>query len=129
VLDLFRAVLFAFRVFFRSRLDTSFEVLALRQQVAVLKRKRPRPALNRLDRFFWTTLRSMWPRWSDVLVIVKPERVIGWHRAGFRLYWRWLSRPRAGRPKVSEEIRTLIRGMATENPGWGALGKEHERGE
>ena len=120
MLDLVRAVLFAFRVFFRSRLDSSLEVLALRQQVAVLKRKRRRPAPNRLDRFFWTTLRSMWPRWSDVLVIVKPETVIGWHRAGFRLYWRWLSRPRNGRPKVSEEIRTLIRGMATENPGWGA---------
>jgi hypothetical protein len=51
----------------------------------VLKRKRPRPVLNRLDRFFWTTLRRCWPRWTDVLVIVKPETVVGWHRAGFRL--------------------------------------------
>src|SRR6476661_5716165 len=108
------------RVFFRSRVDTSLEVLALRQQVAVLKRKRPRPSLNRLDRFFWTTLRYIWPRWSDVLVIVKPETVVGWHRAGFRLYWRWRSRPRGGRPKVSEEIRTLIRRMAAENADWGA---------
>src|SRR5713226_8550850 len=73
-------------------MDTSLEVLALRQQVAVLKRKRPRPSLNRLDRFFWTTLRYIWPRWSDVLVIVKPETVVGWHRSGFRLYWRWRSR-------------------------------------
>src|SRR5882724_11168992 len=67
------------RVFCRSRSDTAFEVLALRQQVAVLKRKRPRPVLNSLDRLFWTTLRCSWPRWSDVLVIVKPETMIGWH--------------------------------------------------
>jgi transposase InsO family protein len=101
-------------------MDTSLEILALRQQVAVLKRKRPRPSLNRLDRFFWTTLRHIWPRWSDVRVIVKPETVVGWHRAGFRLYWRWRSRSRGGRPRVSEEVRTLIRRMAAENAGWGA---------
>ena len=100
MLHLITAFLAAIRVFFRGRVDTSLEVLALRQQVAVLKRKRPRPSLNRVDRFFWTTLRYTWPRWSDVLVIVKPETVVGWHRAGFRLYWRWRSRPRGRRPKV-----------------------------
>jgi putative transposase len=120
VLALIPALLAAFRVFFRSRADTSLEILALRQQVAVLKRKRPRPSLNGLDRFFWTTLQSVWPRWSDVLVIVKPSTVVGWHRAGFRLYWRWRSRPHGGRPKVSEEIRTLIRRLAGENADWGA---------
>src|SRR5580765_885889 len=108
------------RVFFRSRSDTALEVLALRQQVAVLKRKRPRPALNSLDRLFWTTLRHFWSRWSDVLVIVKPETVIHWHRAGFRLYGRWRSRRRGGRPKVTNEIRALIRRLAEENPHWGA---------
>jgi transposase InsO family protein len=51
---------------------------------------------------------------------VKPETVIGWHRAGFRLYWRWRSRPRGGRPKVTEEIRELIRRWADQNPDWGA---------
>jgi hypothetical protein len=71
---------------FRTRRDTALEVLALRQQVAVLKRKRPRPPLNSFDRLFWTTLRRRWPRWVDLLVIVKPETVIGWHRAGFRRY-------------------------------------------
>jgi len=120
VLDFIPAVLGTLRVFFLSRLDISLEVLALRQQVAVLKRNRTRPSLNRLDRFFWTSLRSMWPRWSDVLVIVRPETVIAWHRKGFRLYWRWRSRPRGGRPKVGEEIRTLIRRIAAENSDWGA---------
>ena len=114
------SILAVIRVFLRSRTDTALEVLALRQQVAVLKRKRPRPTLNSLDRFFRTTLRRFWSRWTDVLVIVKPETVVGWHRMGFRLYWRWRSRPRGGRPKITEEIRALIRRLAAENPGWGA---------
>jgi len=76
--------------------------------------------LNRLDRLFWATLRGCWPRWADVLVIVKPETVISWHRAGFRLYWRWRFRPRRGRPKITEEMRGLIRRLAQENSGWGA---------
>ena len=98
----------------------SMLAMALRQQVAVLKRKRPRPVLNRLDRFFWTTLRLFWSHWREVLLIVKPETVIRWHHAGFRLYWRWRSRRRGGRPKVTAEIRVLIRRLAQENPDWGA---------
>ena len=86
----------------------------------MLKRKRLRPILNRLDRLFWTGLRRCWTRWAEVLVIVKPETVIGWHRAGFRLYGRWRSRPRGGRPKITEEIRELIRRLAQENSNWGA---------
>src|SRR5436189_1168092 len=120
VLESIISLLAAARVFFRSRSDTALEVLALRQQVAVLKRKRPRPPLNSLDRFFWTALQRLWSRWTDVLVIVKPETVIGWHRAGFRLYWRWRSRHRGGRPRITSEIRGLIRRMAEENSAWGA---------
>ena len=99
----------------RSRSDTALEVLALRQQVAALKRKRPRPKLNFWDRIFWTALRECWPRWKDVLILVKPDTVVGCHRAGFRLYWRWRSRPLGGRPKISEllfvgiDSRTLAR--------------------
>jgi len=76
VIDTIRAILATFAVFFRSRLDISLEVLALRQQVAALKRKHRRPALNRLDRMFWIMLLNVWPRWSDVLAIVKPATVI-----------------------------------------------------
>ena len=118
--ELVLSILFAMRVFFQDRADVALEVLALRQQLAVLKRKRPRPPLNALDRLFWTTLSRCWPRWMDVLEIVKSKTVVGWHRAGFRLYWRWKSRPRGGRPKITEEIRALIRQMAEENAGWGA---------
>jgi transposase InsO family protein len=114
------ALLAAARVFFRSRHDTVLEILALRQQVAVLKRKRPRPRLNQMDRLFWTTLRQVWSRWGEVLVVVKPETVVGWHRAGFRLFWKWRSRARGGRPKTTAEIRTLIRRLAEENATWGA---------
>ena len=114
------ALLAAARVFFRSRHDTALEILALRQQLAVLKRTRPRPRLNSVDRLFWTTLRRVWSRWAEVLVVVKPETVVGWHRAGFRLFWRWRSRARGGRPKTTAEIRALIRHLADENSTWGA---------
>lgn len=114
------SILAAIRVSFRTRGDTALEVPALRQQVATLKRKRPRPLLSSLDRLFWSTLRRFWPGWGDVLVIVKPETVAGWHRAGFRQYWRWRSRRHGGRPKIIDEIRRLNRRMAEENAGWGA---------
>ena len=114
------AALAALRVFLQSRADISLEILALRQQVAVLKRQRPRPPLHTGDRLFWTILRRFWPRWSDVLLIVKPETVIGWHRAGFHYYWRWRSRSRHGRPRITQELRGLITRLAKENPDWGA---------
>ena len=115
-----RAIVAAFAVFFRSRLDLSLELLALRQQLVVLKRKRRRPVLSRLDRLFWIILRGVWPRWSDALAIVKPATVIAWHRKGFRLYWRWRSRRRSGRPRITEKVRSLIRQMWLENADWGA---------
>src|ERR1044071_5009666 len=93
VIRLLLSLIAAARAFFRSRADIALEVLALRQQIAVLKRKRPRPRLSPLDRLFWTVLRTTWSHWRDALVIVKPETVVGWHRAGFRLYWHWKSRP------------------------------------
>ena len=53
-------------------------------------------------------------------MVVKPETVVGWHRAGFRWYWRFLSRRRVGRPTITSELSNLIRSMAAENPTWGA---------
>lgn len=73
VCEFIGVLLAAVRVFFRSRQDTAIEILALRQQVAELRRKRPRPKLNAFDRLYWTTLRRMWPRWANVLIIVKSE--------------------------------------------------------
>ncbi len=101
---------------FRSRRDLLLENLALRQQLAILAPRR-RPLIRPADRAFWVVLRRLWSGWADALVIVKPETVIRWHRAGFRLYWRWLSRrgKQGGRPAVAREVRDLIRRMATEN--------------
>jgi putative transposase len=105
--------------FFRSRYNLGLEILALRQQLGVLKRKNPRPRLRIEDRIFWTLLRRLWPAWRRVLVIVKPETVVAWHRAGFRLFWRLRSRSRAlGRPQIDRKVLALIRRMANENPSW-----------
>src|SRR3954453_9638651 len=111
VIRLLLSLIAVARGFCRSRTEIALEVLALRQQIAVLKRKRPRPRLSPLDRLFWTVLRTTWSHWRDALVIVKPETVVGWHRAGFRLYWRWKSRRRGGRPRITPELRVLSAGL------------------
>ena len=110
-----------FREIVLGRAALHTEILALRQQVAVLKRKRPRPSLRKADRVFWVILSYLWPGWRHALVIVRPETVIGWHRKGFRLFWTWKSRRgKPGRPPVSREIRDLVREMSRENTLWGA---------
>ena len=101
-----------------GRAALATEVVALRQQLAVYKRKKPRPRLEWRDRVFWVLLSRWWRDWRSALVIVKPDTVVGWHRRRFRLYWRWKSR--GGRPKVDPQVRTLIRRMSRENPLWGA---------
>ena len=105
----------------RDRAALQLELIALRHQLLVLERKRTtRPRLTRIDRFFWVWLYRLWPGCLDVVVMVKPDTVIRWHRRGFRLFWRWKSRPRRrGRPPVPTEVRDLIRRMSQENPLWG----------
>ena len=106
----------------RSRRDLIVENLALRQQLAALRQRQSRPHLAASDRIFWVLLRRLWPGWKQALVIVQPETVIRWHRTGFRLYWKWLSRNHAvvGRKPTSQELRELIFRMVTENRTWGA---------
>jgi transposase InsO family protein len=111
-------LLFAFR--FRSRASLEIELMAVRHQLAVLRRQRPgRPQLSSLDRLLWVWLYRIWPQVTDAMVLVKPVTVVQWHRKGFRFYWRWRSR-RPGRPKIGTEIRALIRRMSRANPLWGA---------
>jgi len=107
---------------FRSRRDLILENLALRQQIAVLKHRHPQPRLTASDRLFWVMLRRIWPGWKRALILIQPETVVRWHRAGFKLYWTLLSRHRirAGRKSVGKELRELIFRLVAENSTWGA---------
>jgi putative transposase len=108
---------------FRSRAALQLENLALRHQIGVLQRSaRKRLKLNPGDRLLWVWLSRLWRDWRSALAIVKPETVLAWHRAGFRLFWTWkVQHGKPGRPAISREVRDLIRQMCRENPGWGAL--------
>ncbi len=107
---------------FHPRKNLLLENLALRQQLAVFKRKNSRPRLASLDKLFWIILRRWWSSWKDNLIVVTPDTVVRWHRTGFQLYWRFLSRARKqlGRRPVSRDIRELIFKMMSENPTWRA---------
>jgi transposase InsO family protein len=120
MLRLLAAVLPTLLSAMRSRRDLVLENLALRQQLVILAGRR-HPDIRPVDRVFWVLLRRLWSGWAETLAIVRPDTVVRWHRAGFRIYWNWLSRQgkRSGRPPLPREVRALIRRMATENP-WGA---------
>ena len=107
---------------FRTRRNLLLENLVLRQQLATLKRRRPRPRLGILDKLFWVLARRFWSRWKEALVVVTPETVVRWHRAGFQLYWKLISKVRRpiGRRQTPKGVRELIFRMAAENPTWGA---------
>jgi putative transposase len=121
MLDLLLNLLASLRSGFRTRAELAIENLALRQQLATLRRSSPRPHLRLTDRAFWMALSQVWSRWTDALVIVKPDTVVRWHRAGFRLFWRWKSRFRTpAKDEVSPEVKQLIRRIAEANVGWGA---------
>ena len=118
VLTLFRALLAWAR---GSRASRDAEILFLRQQLLVLKRSAPaRTRLRNSDRLIFVWLYRLFPALLDAAVIFKPETLVRWHRRGFRRFWRWKSRRRAGRPAVSSEIRSLVRQMSRENSLWGA---------
>jgi transposase InsO family protein len=117
----FLLLLSAFRDSFRGRAALQLELIALRHQLAAMKRTSRRPSLRPTDRLLWVLLSRLLPNWREMLVIVKPETVIGWHRKGFRLYWTWKSRRRrGGRPPIPCDVRALISRMSRENPLWGA---------
>src|SRR5271163_3020368 len=107
---------------FRDRRSLVLENLALRQQLAVLKRRHPRSSVGLFDRLFWVVARRVWSAWRHSLIIVTPETVVRWHQAGFRLNWRLISKVRTGvgRRPTSKEVRELIFRMVAENSTWGA---------
>ena len=118
---LFAALIASLSGWFRSRAALQLEILALRHQIGVLQRSVKRPKLTTMDRLLWAWLCSVWHDWKSGVRIMKASTVIGWHRAGFRLFWTWkIRRGRPGRRTIPKEIRELIRTMSRDNPIWGA---------
>jgi transposase InsO family protein len=105
---------------FRTQARLEAEIVLLRHQLSVLRQRVPsKPKLTVADRLLFVWLCRLFPSVMNAITIVQPETVMRWHRAGFRLYWRWKSRSRGGRPKVPLEIRQLIREMSLANRLWG----------
>ena len=106
---------------FKSKVRIEAENAVLRHQLIVLRRRlHGRVRLTNHDRWFLIQLYRWFPSILQVLTIIRPETLVRWHRAGFRCYWRWKSRPLGGRPQIDTELRALIRRMSVENPLWGA---------
>ena len=110
-----------FRTVLHSRADLVAENLLLRQQLTVLTRPtRRRPRLRSGDKLCWVVVRSLRRDWRHHLVLVRPDTVVRWHRHTWKVFWRWRSHDRLGRPRLSAEVRELIARMARENPSWGS---------
>ena len=121
MLEIFNLLRWILLDLFRSRSSLEGEVIALRHQLNLLRRRTPkRPALRSFDRLIFILLYRLAPTVLDAVTIVRPETIMRWHRAGFRSFWRWKSRRRSGRPKVPLEVRQLIREISLANPLWGA---------
>src|SRR5580704_932700 len=106
---------------FKSKVRLDAENAVLRHQLMVLRRRlHGRVRLTNHDRWFLIELYRWFPSILQVLTIIRPETLVRWHRAGFRCYWRWKSRPLGGRPPIDTELRALIRRMSMDNPLWGA---------
>jgi len=113
-------LLILLRALLVPKVQLTLENVALRQQVAVLRRTVHQPRARVRDRLFWVIFRRLWAGWQDALGFVQPATVVRWHRAGWRLIWRWRSRKKPGRPPVPVEVRELIRRLSRENHLWGA---------
>ena len=118
---LLRLLFFLFIRSLRSRRHLLLENLALRQQLAVLARRRSHPRFSAPDKLLWVVLRRLWTGWRKALILAQPDTVVLWHRSGFKLYWKWRSRDRKrpGRKCVSREVRELIFRTVLENKTWG----------
>jgi transposase InsO family protein len=110
----------------RTKPQLVAENALLRQQLLVLRRQVGRPRCTWADRALLVLLASRLRTWRQALLLVQPNTLLRWHRAGFRAVWRRKSRPGPGRPPLPAETVALIRQMAAENPLWGA---ERIRGE
>jgi transposase InsO family protein len=105
----------------KSHAARDAENLVLRQQLLILRRSAPkRLKLRRTDKLIFVWLYRLFPSVLRSVLIVRPETLIRWHRAGFRWFWQWKSHGRAGRPSIPAHVRALVRRISRENPLWGA---------
>jgi putative transposase len=102
---------------FANRASLALEVLALRQQLTVYKRKQPRPRLTDVDRAFWSVLKDQFAGWADALVIVRPETVVRWQKQRFRKHWTHKSKP--GRPCIDRQHIAFIKRISGDHPEYG----------
>jgi putative transposase len=105
------------RLAFLSSQSIQAENLFLRRQLALYIERGVKPRRIDFVTRIGLTLLSRCFNWRDALVVVRPETLIRWHRAGWKLFWRLKSRP--GRPPIPVELQALIRRIANENPSWG----------
>ncbi len=116
-----RLLLLQFLCCLKSRADLQAENLMLRHQTGVLRRSSSkRVRTTRIDRLSFVWLYRLWPNSIGDVQIIHPKTLVRWHRQGFKAYWRWKSRSRVGRPKVSAELRALVLQISRQNPLWGA---------
>jgi hypothetical protein len=102
---------------FKSRRRLEAENLFLRHQLNIALRQAPsRIRLSGSDRALLVLITKLWPNLVGMARLVQPETILRWHRTGFRVFWRWKSRNRAGRPKIDRGLRDLIRRISAENP-------------
>ena len=121
MVETLKTVLDTLRLLFQSRSRLQVEILALRQQLIVLRRTAPkRVRLRALDRLLFVLLYRLWPGVLASIAVIQPDTIVRWHRRGFRALWRWQSRRRLGRPGIAKDMRDLIREISRANPLWGA---------
>ena len=112
-------------VFFRSRTSLAARLLAAESQLGMCKRRieqkqHPKPRFSRGFRILWVVLSKLWVPWQAAAQLMQPATVKAWHTRAFKLYWRWKSRRKAGRPAITQEMQDLIRKLSRENPLWSA---------
>ena len=117
MLQLMQMMLALVQVLFAKKAALAMENLALRQQLAVYKRKQPRPRLTDLDRAFWAVLKDRFAAWADALIIVKPDTVVRWQKKRFRKHWTRKSKP--GRPSIPRQHIAFIKRISADHPEYG----------
>jgi len=112
-------------MFFQNHASLAARLLAAESQLGMGKRRMeqkgaPRPRFTAGFRLLWVVLSKLWAPWQTAAQLMQPATVKAWHTRVFKLYWRWKSRRKAGRPPISQEMQELIRQLSRENPLWSA---------